>query len=118
MLKLILIGLTPLIGSLQVLLDHKWHDKRTKKHKFVLRALLLLMFLAAAGAILVEVQDQRRVEARQKEIRAKMLQQIQVDWIWNFAQIQLKGGGTFGLITNPTRDSESFRFQLSLITSS
>ncbi len=51
MLKLILIGLTPIIAMVQMLLDHKWHDRRTNWHKVVLRTLVVLMFLSAVGAV-------------------------------------------------------------------
>jgi predicted PurR-regulated permease PerM len=53
---------TFIIGILQVLLERKWHDKRTRKHRVVVTVLYGAMIVAAVFAVLAIIDDERQMQ--------------------------------------------------------
>jgi len=62
LIKIIAILITTGAGLLQIGLEHKWHDKRTKKHKTIRSFLLLLMIVGFLSASILVVYDDRQSE--------------------------------------------------------
>ena len=68
LLKLIAPILIVLITSLQIALDYKWHDKRTRSHRRVRRALLYVLGVTALVTILIVIGDNRTTSQMQTQL--------------------------------------------------
>lgn len=55
--KIIAISIATGVALLQIGLDSKWHDRRTKKHKRIRSRLIILMILSALTALFLVIYD-------------------------------------------------------------
>lgn len=66
--KIIAIFLTAGAGLLQIGLEYKWHDKRTKKHKRIRCLLIFLMIIGFLAASFLVFYDDRQSEKQIKSL--------------------------------------------------
>lgn len=64
--KIIAIISTFLAGLIQIALEYRWHDKRTKKHKRVRSLLICFMILGVLVATISVIWDDRQSEEREQ----------------------------------------------------
>ncbi len=98
-----------------VLLDYKWYDKRTKKFKRLRTGLFILLFLSLLSnvfQVFFESRDQERVKQQTVNRIAKHLD---IESKFNFQAIQLKGGHSWGLVTQPPTDITDLRYELFIL---
>ncbi len=68
--KLVVIGTTALTGLLNFGLEHRWRDRRTKRHKRWRRALLALLIASSTSAIVVVVVDDNQSATREADAQS------------------------------------------------
>ena len=66
--KIIAIFLTAGAGLLQIGLEYRWHDKRTKKHKRIRSLLIFLMIIGVLTASFLVFYDDQQSEKQIKSL--------------------------------------------------
>lgn len=74
--KILAIAITALLGLLQIGLEYKWKDRRTKKHKKIRSLLIALMIIGSLTAVFLVIYDDRESE---KQIQSLTFLQISAE---------------------------------------